>query len=90
MGFFGVRGQERAATVPWRLRLPRLCEHAGPTDRQGAGVAVQTQGSGQIRRCVRACDDPLSFRHCVRSKGLTRCTADMINLQGERYERLAD
>ncbi|KAK1906318.1 USP6 N-terminal-like protein [Dissostichus eleginoides] len=25
-------------------------EHAGPSDRQGAGVAVQTQGSGKIWR----------------------------------------
>lgn len=44
-----ARGRERAAPAPRRVRLPRR-KHAGPTDGQGAGVAVQTQG--QIWRFV--------------------------------------
>lgn len=55
MRLLGVRGQEWAAPALWHIWLPLLLpphEHAGPTDRQGAGVAVQTQGSGQIWRCV--------------------------------------
>lgn len=49
MRLLGVRGLERAASALRHVRLPPR-EHAGPTDRQGAGVAVQTQG--QIWRCV--------------------------------------
>ncbi len=56
MRFGGMRGQEWAAPAHlwhvWPPLLPPSREHAGPTDRQGAGVAVQAQGSGQIWRCV--------------------------------------
>lgn len=51
MRLSGVRGRERAASAPQHVDLPP-CEHAGPTDGQGAGVAVQTPG--QVRRCVHA------------------------------------
>lgn len=55
MRLWGMRGREWAAPAPWHDRLPLPLpplEHAGPTDRQGAGVAVQTQGVRQVWRCV--------------------------------------
>lgn len=55
MSLWGVRGQKWAAPALWRVRLPvslPSCDHAGPTDRQGAGVAVQTQSRDQIWRFV--------------------------------------
>lgn len=60
-----------AATAMWRPRPPAPpppVEHAGPTDRQGAGVAVQTQGCRQIWRLVRsfASDHPRFYEKLFR------------------------
>lgn len=72
MRLWRVRGQEWATPALCRVRLPLPlppCEHAGPTDRQGAGVAVQTQGSGQIWRCVHV--RYITFVHAMTH--LSRC-----------------
>lgn len=71
----GLRGQEWAASALWHVQLPLPLpsrEHAGPTDRQGAGVAVQTQGSGQIRRCVPVAYITFVSRFCFSLKS-DRC-----------------
>lgn len=55
MRLWKVRGQEWTAPAPWHLWLPPpLAPHedAGPSDCQGAGVTIQTQGGRQIWRCV--------------------------------------
>lgn len=49
MKLWEVRGRQQSAPALQLIHLPPR-DHAGPTDRQGAGVAVQTQG--QVRRCV--------------------------------------
>lgn len=58
MRLWRVRGQQWDTPALCHVWLPPSSlllspgEHAGPSDRQGAGVAVQTQGSGKIWRCV--------------------------------------
>lgn len=85
----GLRGQEWAAPALWHVQPPPPLpprEHAGPTDRQGAGVAVQTQGSGQIWRCVPVANITFVPRFCFSLKS-DRCSEKDLSRSTKRNTR---
>lgn len=85
----GLRGQEWAAPALWHVQPPPPLpprEHAGPTDRQGAGVAVQTQGSGQIWRCVPVVYITFVPRFCFSLKS-DRCSEKDLSRSTKRNTR---
>lgn len=85
-----MRGQEWAAPALWHVQPPPPLpphEHAGPTDRQGAGVAVQTQGSGQIWRCVPVVYITFVPRFCFSLKS-DRCSEKDLSRSTKRNTRI--